>query len=70
MFQSNDEAEQMVCFLVPIFDDSIANEADEQFTVTLTDVSPVATVINNETCVTILDDDGKNAYSVLVITLF
>ena len=70
MFQSNDEAEQTVCFLVPIFDDSIANEADEQFTVTLTDVSPVATVINNETCVTILDDDGKNVYSVLVITLF
>ena len=51
---------QMICIPLPVIDDLIANEANEQFSVTLTSVTPPMTDVgNNVTCVTIIDDDGK-----------
>ena len=55
----DDQTSQKVCVPLPIIDDLIANEAEEQFSVLLTDVTPAAEVGNNETCVTIRDDDSK-----------
>ena len=56
---TDDQISQEICIPLPIIDDLIANEADEQFSVVLIDVTPTANVGNNETCVTIIDNDGK-----------
>ena len=55
----DDQISQEVCIPLPIIDDLIANEADEQFSVLLTDVTPAVEVGNNQTCVTIRDNDSK-----------
>ena len=55
----DDLSSQVECIPLPIIDDLIANEANEQFLVSLTNVVPSVVVSNNETCVTILDDDSK-----------
>ena len=59
---SDDQTSRMTCVPLPIIDDSIANEANEQFSVTLTDAIPTTNVGNNKTCVTIIDDDSKYTY--------
>ena len=55
----DDQISQEMCILLPIIDDLIANEANEQFSVALVDLTPMAVIDNNETCVTIIDNDGK-----------
>ena len=55
----DDQISQEVCIPLPIIDDLIANEADEQFSVLLIDVTPEVEVGNNQTCVTIRDNDSE-----------
>ena len=51
---------QRVCGPVPIIDD-LLDEANELFSVRITSVSNpnIMVSMNDETCVTIIDDDGK-----------
>ena len=51
---------QRVCGRVPIIDD-LFHEANELFSVRITNVSNPSIMVgmNAETCVTIIDDDGK-----------
>jgi hypothetical protein len=51
---------QRVCGIVPIIDD-LLDEANELFSVRITSVSNPGIMVgtNAETCVTIIDDDGK-----------
>ena len=51
---------QMLCGRVPIINDNL-DERNEQFSVTITSVSNTDVMIgpSRETCVTIIDDDGK-----------
>lgn len=53
---------QMVCGNVSIIDDVLGNEGDELFSVTITSVSSDKVMIglNQESCVTILDDDSES----------
>ena len=51
-----------MCVPLLIIDDEIANEADEQFSVMLLDVSPEGNIDGEATCVTIVDDDSKFFY--------
>ena len=60
---SDDQISQETCVALPVIDDLIANEANEQFSVVLIDVTPTANVGNNETCVIIIDDDSKYTLS-------
>ena len=50
---------QIICTTIPIINDMISNEPDEQFSVTLTSASPVGTFGEQTACVTIIDDDRK-----------
>ena len=55
------------CVTIPIIDDELANEDDEQFSVGFDlSGSPLVAGTNAEACVTITDNDGKN--HLLVIT--
>lgn len=58
---------QMRCENVPIIDDDLGNEGDELFSVKITSVSSDKVMIgpNEESCVTILDDDSE---SKLIVT--
>ena len=57
-FESCDSQE--ICGSVPIINDTIANELNEQFSVTLISAIPEGRFGDNETCITIIDDDiGK-----------
>lgn len=40
-------------------DDELANEANEQFSVSLVSAIPTSVFRSNETCITILDNDGE-----------
>ena len=53
---------QTVCENVPIMDDNLGNEGDELFSVIITSVSSDKIMIgpNDESCVTILDDDSES----------
>ena len=53
---------QMACGNVPIMDDNLGNEGDELFSVIITSVSSDKVMIgpNDESCVTILDDDSES----------
>ena len=61
-FQAMDEVSQTMCAPLLIIDDDIANEADEQFSVILLDVSPAGNIDGEVTCITIIDDDSKLFY--------
>ena len=52
---------QTLCGRVPILDDSLGNEPNELFSVTITSVSDPAIMIgqNAESCITITDNDGN-----------
>ena len=61
---------QRVCGPVPIIDD-LLDEANEQFSVRITSVSnPNINVgMNDETCVTIIDDDGKWCWWIEILSI-
>ena len=54
------EARQVRCFPVPVIDDDVSNEAEEQFSLVITEVSPVGRISNGEIRVTIIDNDSKS----------
>ena len=59
-FEQRDEDMQVRCANVPIIDDRLGNEPDEMFSVTFVSAQPAGVFgENNETCVTIKDDDSK-----------
>ena len=58
-FTPSDEIPQTICATISIINDTVSNEEDEQFSVTLTSATPVGTFGENTTCVTIIDDDRK-----------
>ena len=58
-FQPSDEASQIRCGTVSIIDDIIGNEPPEEFSVTLTSASPDGMFGDDESCVTIIDDDSE-----------
>ena len=55
------ENPQRLCGSVPITDDMIGNEPDEEFVVSLVSTDPpgVAKFGNRDSCITIIDDDGE-----------
>ena len=59
-FQPSNDG-QMLCGNVSIINDNLGNEGDELFSVVITNVSSNKVLIgpNNESCVTIVDDDGE-----------
>ena len=67
---AGNESAEMRCGNVPIIDDTVAGEPDEQFSVRLISANPPGNFSNDETCVTIVDnDDGKRFYlSTVAIT--
>ena len=52
-----------ICLNVRIIDDELSNEPDEEFSVFLLDADPSSGFGLNESCITILDDDGKSDMS-------
>ena len=61
-FEPSPSSQGMVCGSVPIINDNLGNEGDELFSVTITSVSSTEVMIgpNQESCVTILDDDSES----------
>ena len=58
-FSPSNESSQRQCATVPIIDDTLGNEPDEQFSVIVVLSEPsVALGQTLEICVTILDDDS------------
>ena len=57
-FPADSTSGDMQCIVVTILDDEIMERA-ETFTVTLTTSDPDVTVGDNQTIVTIIDDNGK-----------
>ena len=53
--------DQELCDNVPIINDTLGNEENEQFSVTITDVSSSLVTIGpiREACVIIIDDDSE-----------
>ena len=61
-FEPRTEPMQTRCGTVVIIDDTNADEPDEEFAVRITAAAPVGdTTENNETCITIIDNDRKFA---------
>ena len=58
------ETAQVMCGNIPIIDDTVAGEPDEQFSVRLASSSPVGSFANdaNESCITIFDDDDDGRF--------
>lgn len=52
---------QTRCGTVVIIDDTDADEPDEEFAVRLRAVVPVGNITEDETCITIIDNDRKFA---------
>ena len=52
-------SDKILCATIPIINDRVPSEPDEQFSVTLTSASPVGIFGESTTCVTIIDDDRK-----------
>ena len=55
---SDDGSPQTLCGIVPIINDMIGNEPDEEFSVRLISASPDGDFGDSESCITIIDDDG------------
>ena len=70
VFGASEDRLQTMCVPLPIIDDLIANEADEEFLVTLKDVFPVGNIGNSDTCVTVIDDDSKSFYIYIYIYIY
>ena len=58
-FEPRADSIQTQCGTVVIIDDMVADEPDEQFSVRLTSATPIGNLGQDETCVTIIDDDSK-----------
>ena len=58
-FSASDEAPQPFCIDVPINDDAIANEPEEEFSMTLISAVPAGEFVEDTSCITIVDNDGK-----------
>lgn len=59
-FLPSDEALSERCVEIPIIDDQLGNEPNEQFSVKVSTFSPSELQVeNDEACVTIIDDDGR-----------
>lgn len=60
-FEPSSSGQSMVCGNVSIINDNLGNERDELFSVTITSVSSTKVMIgpNQESCVTIIDDDSE-----------
>ena len=58
IFLPTDEGNIRLCINIPIFDDTIF-EVDEEFSVNLINVRPEGEIIDNTTCIKIIDDDSK-----------
>ena len=54
---------------MPVIDDDVANEADEQFSMVITEVTPAGNITDGESCVTIIDDDSKHFYVLFFLGL-
>ena len=64
------QVERMKCVEIPIIDDSIAFEGNEQFMVTFTVFTPgVETGVPNISYVTIIDDDSMCFLSMVLVLL-
>ena len=63
------ETAEVMCGNIPIIDDTVAGEPDEQFSVLLVSVNPVGNFANDadESCITILDDDDDGVFIGLLI---
>ena len=58
---SDETTPQRMCGSVPIIDDTIVGEPDEEFSVTLVSSDPPgARFGDRESCITITDDDGEH----------
>ena len=58
-FEPRADSMQTLCRTVAIIDDMVADEPDEQFSVRLTTATPIGNLGQDETCVTIIDDDSE-----------
>lgn len=58
-FMPDDEDPQPLCRSIPIFDDSIANEPVEEFSMTLVSAVPAGVFVEDTSCITIVDNDSK-----------
>ena len=50
---------QRICHNITVIDDMIGNEPNEEFSVRLNSSNPEANLDGQESCVTIIDDDGE-----------
>ena len=58
---------QRLCGNVPIIDDTVANEPNEEFSVTLVSTDPSgARFGDKESCITIIDNDGEYIMACIV----
>ena len=58
-FEPSADSMQTLCGTVAIIDDTVANEPNEQFSVRLTSAAPIGNLGQDETTVTIIDDDSE-----------
>ena len=59
-FMPSDQGVQELCGIVPIIDDMIGNEPNEELSVTLISSDPPGAKFGDrESCITIIDDDGE-----------
>lgn len=58
-FEGSADSMQTLCGTVAIINDMVADEPDEQFSVRLTSATPIGNLGQDETCVTIIDDDSE-----------
>lgn len=59
-FVPTDEANAVFCINIPILDDTVF-EVDEEFSVNLINARPGGEIIDNTTCIKIIDNDSKMA---------
>ena len=62
-FTASTEVQQVRCFPVPVIDDDVSNEPEEQFSLVITDVSPVGRISDGEIRITIIDNDSKSYFN-------
>ena len=57
-FMATDEVNTIFCINIPIIDDE-AFEVDEEFAVNLINAHPVGEIIDDTSCIKIIDNDSK-----------
>ena len=69
---SDEGTTQRLCSSVPIINDTIGNEPNEEFSVILeSTMPPGGSFGDKESCITIIDDDGKSVsvYCIMYIMI-